>query len=148
MLKLKFCVKTWMGSILLSGLRDQNLGENGAQGSMGPEYTMLRLCFRSVYSPALMHVYNPFFWHGVSLPRTHKILKGSATAGFDPLYCSFGKLCLCWLRYEKETRYSPSPWYRRQGYHALVSPFRQRRRVSKISLVSFISHLFTTLSRY
>ena len=31
--KLKFCVKTWMGSILLSGLRDQNFGENGAQGS-------------------------------------------------------------------------------------------------------------------
>ena len=31
--KLKFCVKTWMGSILLSGLRDQNFWENGAQGS-------------------------------------------------------------------------------------------------------------------
>ena len=29
--ELKFCVKTWMGSILLSGLRDQTLGENGAQ---------------------------------------------------------------------------------------------------------------------
>ena len=29
--KLTFCVKTWMGSILLSGLRDQNFGENGAQ---------------------------------------------------------------------------------------------------------------------
>ena len=25
--KLKFCVKTWMGSILLSGLRDQNNGK-------------------------------------------------------------------------------------------------------------------------
>ena len=41
--------------------------------------------FRSVYSPALMHVYIPFFWQGVSLPRTYKILNGSATAGFDPL---------------------------------------------------------------
>ena len=30
--ELKFCVKTWMGSILLSGLRDQTLGKNGAQG--------------------------------------------------------------------------------------------------------------------
>ena len=27
--KLKFCVKTWMGSILLSGLRDQNFGKMG-----------------------------------------------------------------------------------------------------------------------
>ena len=31
--KIKFCVKTWMGSIFVSGLRDQNFGENGAQGS-------------------------------------------------------------------------------------------------------------------
>ena len=27
--KLKFCVKTWMGSILLSGLGDQNFGKMG-----------------------------------------------------------------------------------------------------------------------
>ena len=31
MSKLKFCVKTWMGSFSLSGFRDQNVGENGAQ---------------------------------------------------------------------------------------------------------------------
>jgi len=31
--KLKFCVKTWMRSIFLSGLRDQKFGENGALGS-------------------------------------------------------------------------------------------------------------------
>ena len=58
--------------------------------------------------------------HGVSLPPTYKILNGSATTGFDPLYCSFATLRLCWLRYAKEPRSSPSLWYLLRGYYALV----------------------------
>ena len=81
--------------------------------------------------------------HSFLLARStspYKILNGLAKAGFDPLYCSFGTLRLCWLRYEKEPRSSPSPWYRRQGYYLLFH-LSDRRPVSKISLVSFISHL-------
>ena len=109
-------------------------------------YSSFSWPFRSVFSPALIHVYIPFFWHGVPLPRTYKILNGSATAGFDPLYCSFGTLRLCWLRYEKEPRSSPSPWYRRQGYYTLVSPFRPTPRQQNIPRLFHLS--LTTLSRY
>ena len=82
------------------------------------EFTVISrdLSIRLFTSPALTHVYILLFWHGVSLPPTHKILNGSATTGFDPLYCSFATLRLCWLRYAKEPRFSPSLWYLLQDY--------------------------------
>ena len=80
--------------------------------------------FRSVYSPHLLSRTFTFLSSGSDYRSLRLInLNGSATTGFDPLYCSFATLRLCWLRYEKESRSSPSPWYRRQSYYALVSPF-------------------------
>ena len=83
------------------------------------EFTVLsRNPIRLFTSPVLTHDYILLFWYGVYLPPTYKILNGSATAGFDPLYCSF--LRLCCLRYAKEPRSSSSLWYLLQGYYALV----------------------------
>lgn len=48
------------------------------------------------------------------------------------LYCSFGTLGLCCLRYEKERHSSLSPWYLQQGYYALVSTFRPSPRQKNI----------------
>ena len=78
------------------------------------QFFLATFSIRLFTSPALTHVYILLFWHGVSLPPTHKILNGSATTGFDPLYCSFAKLRLCWLGYAKEPRSSASLWYVRQ----------------------------------
>ena len=110
------------------------------------QFFLATFSIRLFTSPALTHVYILLFWHGVSLPLTYKILNGPATTGFDPLYCSFSTLRLCWLRYEKEPRSSPSPWYRRQGYYTLVSPIRPTPRQQNIPRLFHLS--LTTLSRY
>ena len=87
----------------------------------GEFYSSFSRPFRPVYSPHLLWHTFTFLSSGTeyhSLPLIN--LNGSATTGFDSLYCSFR---LCWLRYEKESRSSPSPWYCQQSYYALVSPF-------------------------
>ena len=110
-------------------------------------YSSFSRPFRSVFSPHLLWRAFIFLSPGTEYHSLRVInLNGSATTGFDPLYCSFRTIRLCWLRYEKESRPSPSPWYRRQGYYALVSPFRPTPRQQNIPCLFHLS--LATLSRY
>ena len=108
------------------------------------QFFLVTFSIRLFTSPALTDVYIPSGTEYHSLRLID--LNGSATTGFDPLYCSFGTLCLCWLRYEKETRSSFSPCYRRQGYYTPVSPFRPTPRQQNIPRLFHL--LLTTPSRY
>ena len=105
----------------------------------GRIYSSFSRPFRSVYSPALTQVYIPFFWHGVSLPRTSKILNGSATTEFDPLYCVCVSVCAgCAMKKNLALHHCRGIVDKAT---TLLFHLSYQRPVSKISLVSFISHL-------
>ena len=81
------------------------------------EFTVLS---RDLFDPSIHLICSDARLHSSLLARSISPSDGSATTGFDPLYCIFATLRLCWLRYAKEPRSSPSLWYLLQGYYALV----------------------------
>ena len=91
-------------------------------------------------SPALTHVYIPFFWHGVSLPSSYKLKRISDDRVWpfillirdapSVLVALWERISLLTIAVVSSTKLLRSCF-----------TFPYRRPVSKISLVSFISHL-------
>ena len=100
------------------------------------QFFLATFSIRLSTSPALTHVYIPFFWHGVSLPPTYKLRRQRLT-----LYTAHSGRSVC---AGCAMRKKLALHHRRGTVDkatTLLFHLSDRRPVSKISLVSFISHL-------
>ena len=105
------------------------------------QFLLATFSIRLFTSPALTHVYIPLFLAQSISPFDFKNLKRIGDNKVSPFMLLIRDTLRC-LRYEKEPRSSPSPWYRRQGYYALVSTFRPTPRQQNIPRLFHLLRLF------
>ena len=95
------------------------------------QFLLATFSIRLFTLPAVTHVYIPLLLAQSISPFHFKNLKRISDNKVSPFMLLIRDTLRC-LRYEKEPRFSPSPWYRRQGYHALVLTFRPTPRQQNI----------------
>lgn len=105
------------------------------------QFLLATFSIRLFTSPALTHVYIPLLLAQSISPFDFKNLKRISNDKVSPFMLLIRDTLRC-LRYEKEPRSSPSPWYRRQGYYALVSTFRPTPRQQNIPRLFHLLRLF------
>ena len=105
------------------------------------QFLLATSSIRLFTSPALTHVYIPLLLAQSISPFDFKNLKRISDNKVSPFMLLIRDTLRC-LRYEKEPRSSPSPWYRRQGYYALVSTFRPTPRQQNIPRLFHLLRLF------
>ena len=110
------------------------------------QFLLATFSIRLFTSPALTHVYIPLFLAQSISPFDFKNLKRIGDNKVSPFMLLIRDTLRC-LRYEKEPRSSPSPWYRRQGCYALVSTFRPTPRQQSFHLLRLVilTHIHTSL---